>query len=283
MSQDESTYADYRKTSGMRNAGESRVEVGKKSRSSQMTSLVQPKDRNRQFALALAGVGVVALLSAVLLQPFRELLLVLGTIGIYGAALAYLLPEEDEIRSDVATSVYTTQNRDRAELIRELGLSEASVYIPTDDGARLFVPRNLSNELPDTTDVKSQRLLRDRDGVYGASFRPSGDWLYDSVQRVDGKLIFALDSPDRLLELLGDILVHELGLVDEIETEVATTNDYATVVGYNCRYDSIQFDHPVTSFIGVGLAAGLGHPVVVEHHAVADDAKAFEAMFCWEL
>ncbi|SFR67050.1 hypothetical protein [Halogeometricum limi] len=247
------------------------------SRIRQLTGTVQRSSQRRRLAFVLAAVGVLTLLVAALLEPYRELLVVLGVFGVYAAALVLFLPEHDSIRSDVATYVYATQNRDRIELVRELGLSDASVYVPTSSGCRLFVPRNEQFELPDPAELASRRLLRDRDGIRGATFRPCATWLYDSVQPIDG-----VDSPTELAEVLRDTLVDEFQLVDSVESDVDSGGGTVVFELTNCRYGGAQFDHPVTSFLAIGMVAGLGRPVTAEQRATEDDATTFEVVLSWE-
>ncbi|MFC7197242.1 hypothetical protein ACFQL4_25700 [Halosimplex aquaticum] len=169
----------------------------------------------RRTAVGLAALGFIGVAWAAMLPSLRDVLLVLGSIGLFGGLLTFYLTPERFVAADVGRGVFETMADDRAALVAELGLTEQRVYAPVGDAGervRLYVPQYEDYELPDR-DALTESLVVPRDEAgRGATFAPTGRPLYESfTEALPGQ---PPGQPGPLAEQVGDALVEQFELLD---------------------------------------------------------------------
>jgi len=242
-------------------------------------------DRSRKVeygrtAVGLAVVGVAALVGAIAFPVVREVLLIVGSIGLFAAVLTRFLMPEQFLPIDVAEGVYNGVAESRRGLIGELGLTGDPAYISTEEGSiRLFVPQYDETPLPDPEDVRSAFVVSERDGQRGVTFTPTGAALFREFKRTLQEPL--ADRPSEVAFQLSEGLSGGLELVDpgDIDVEAATTS--VTVELSDPPFgDASRIDHPLVSFVGVGLATALKASVTVADIRVDDDRAT--VTYTWE-
>ncbi|ELZ75696.1 hypothetical protein C456_06083, partial [Haloferax volcanii DSM 14919] len=139
----------------------------------------------RRTAVALAALGVAGLLGGALFPPVRETLVVLGAIGLFAAAVTRYLSPERFIPVGVGSSVFGAHAGNHAAVVDELGLQDATVYVPDADrdSVRLFVPEHRAYALPDAEALRDTFVVTDDELARGVAFDPSGGGLFDEFER----------------------------------------------------------------------------------------------------
>ncbi|WP_435186441.1 hypothetical protein [Halobellus sp. EA9] len=217
----------------------------------------------RRTAIGLVGIAVVATVAGLAIPPARTILLSLAGIGFFGGVLTLYLTPEQFIASDTGRDVYTALAENEQAIVTELGLTEERVYIPTpdtDDPAKLFVPQRDEYALPDSSSLANTIIASENPPENGVAFVPSGTRLFESFTRaLSGSLG---DTPSALGTQLTDALTAQFELVETARAEVDTTTDAITITVSGSAYGPLtRFNHPVVSFIAVGLATGLDRAV----------------------
>ncbi|WP_380677895.1 hypothetical protein [Salinigranum sp. GCM10025319] len=223
----------------------------------------------RRSAAALVVLGVAAVLGAVVFPVAREVLFILGAVGLFSGVLVRYLTPERFVTATVAQSIYESTAETGADLTAELGLEDVSVYVPTGrEGAtgvpvRLFVPQTSPFEIPDAGELTSLFVLPESDVHRGISVRPTAARLVREFEKSAGESI-ATDPADLASEL-SDGLVEQFELVDatSVESDLDARTVTLSVKGVAFA-DDMGFDHPVESFVGTGLAYWFDRPVTVE-------------------
>jgi hypothetical protein len=217
----------------------------------------------RRTALALIAVGVLAAIGGVLAASVRTVLFALAGTGIFLGVLTYYLAPEQFLAASIGREVYGAMADNEASIVAELGLSDSRVYVQSDDGiVRLYVPQNESTPLPDEDELDETFVV---DGGRGLALRPTGAPLFEEFERaLTGSLA---STPDALASQLTDALVEQFEIVESVEQSTSGDADSGqlTVGVVDSAYGPLeQFDHPVVSFLGTGLARGLDVPVAVD-------------------
>ena len=228
------------------------------------------QDHYRKTVLALIALGLAALVGAVLFPPVREVLIVLGAIGLFAAAVTRYLTPEQLIPVDIGATVFRAHAANHAALVDELGLQDVTVYVPGDeDRPRLFVPEHRSYSVPSNAELHNTFVVTDDETQRGVAFAPSGRGLFAEFDRSrDGPLG---DDPATLARQSTDALVELFELVGSATSETDVEDGRLTVRIDDCRFgDATTFDTPVASFLGVTLASGLDTPVTTELSPGAD-------------
>jgi hypothetical protein len=194
-------------------------------------------------------------------------LFILGAIGLFSGVLTWFLVPERFVTATVGESVYDAAAATGTQLREELGLSDASIYVPTRPDAtaempvRLFVPQSDPAEIPETLD--SLFVLAESSDGHGISVRPTAATLVKTFDVSVGR--DATADPEALTGQLVEGLVQQFELVDSADPEVDAARGRVTVGVEGCAYGDVTgFDHPVASFLGTGLARDLDRPVRVE-------------------
>ncbi|QLH76892.1 hypothetical protein HZS55_06060 [Halosimplex rubrum] len=247
-------------------------------------SYVQAKQTQyRRTALGLAGLGSLAGASGLILPDVRELLFVLGAIGLFGGLLTYYLTPERFVAADVSNALYSAMADDREAILDELGLADERVYTPVGERnsrVRLFVPQSAEYEIPSDDELDSFHVVPESPGERGVAFRPTGEPLYQSFEdTVTGSVA---ETPAELVPQLTDALVEQFDLVTETSVDLDANNGRLTIGVDDAVYGSVtRLDHPVASVLAVGLARQLGQPVTVETRASADERMAVQVTCRW--
>ena len=231
-------------------------------------------------AIGLAAVGVVAVGGAALFPSVREVLLIIGSIGLFSAVLTRFLTPERFLPVDVAEGIYDSVDDTRGALVAELELVGDARYVPTEGpGVRLYVPQREAASLPDSADLQSTLVVPEDDDRRGVAFSPSGKTLFREFRRtLSGSLG---DTPRSAARQLAEGASEGLELVDSANVEVDTAGRRVTMRFSGVPFGAVdRMDHPVVSFVGVGLATGLETAV-----SVADarrDGDESVVTFTWD-
>ncbi|WP_255193456.1 hypothetical protein [Natronobeatus ordinarius] len=239
--------------------------------------------RYRRTALGLAFLGGLAALGGLLLPDGREVLFALAATGLFGAVLTYSLAPGRVVAADVGERIHAAAATNGAAIADALGLADEHVYLPTTDtggvgdAARLYVPQQAGDDLlealstpADRDGLEDRRGLEDVTGPFvtdderrGLVLEPTGGPLYREFER---ELVDDLEStPVGLTTQLADALVEGFELADAATPDVDAGDGRATVaLTGSVLGDVDRFDHPIASFLAVGLAAGLERPVSLE-------------------
>ena len=231
----------------------------------------QRRTEHRRAALALGGVGAVAVAGAALFPAVRSVLLVVGAIGFFGGVLTRYLTPERFVSAEIGERVYAALAGNEAAFTAELGLQDDRVYVPVDgpEPARLFIPQRREWELPADDDLSSTLVVPESDAARGLALTPTGAPLYREFER--GSTVAPADTASALVEALAESFVETFEIVAAVDTDVDVAAGRATVdVTGGVFGDGTDFDDPVTSTLAVGLAAGLGSPIRAET-ATTDD------------
>jgi hypothetical protein len=226
----------------------------------------------RRTALGLGATGAVAAALALVVPGARQVLFSVAAIGAFAAVLTWFLTPEHVIPASVGAAVYRPLAANEDSVTGELGLSATRVYLPTEDGGRLFVPEYDSYTLP-ADPAADTFVVGDTAETSGVSLRPSAQRLFEEFEASHtGPLP---EAPDELCAHLAEGLTEGFELADGVETDVSAAENRATFEVRGCRFGPFsQFDHPVRSFLALGIARGLDAPATVEWETSgADDAS----------
>jgi len=230
------------------------------------------KARYRRTALGLAALGLVSLAGAVLFPPAREVLLALAGVGLFGGVLVYYLTPERFVAATVGEATYDAVARTGERLVGDLGLTDQRVYVPTDDGARLFVPQHEAYTIPDATALDGI-VVPDEESGRGLAVHPTGARLSREFERtVTGE---PATDPGVLADQLADALVEGFELADGASGDGEPGR--VTVEVSDPVYVGVErFDHPIASLVGVAVATTL--EVSVEVGVTTSDDDRIDAV-----
>lgn len=227
----------------------------------------------RRSALSLLGVGGLAVAAAIAFPTAREVLFVIGAIGLFGGVLTYFLTPERLVPAVVDRSIYDAVEATGEALTAELGLSDLALYVPVDaatdvgSGVRLFVPQSSRARVAADDALSSLFVAPDDAERRGVALHPTGARLLGEFRR--GASGGVADEPRELIAQLCDALVEQFELVSRADFEVDADADadagrITVAVGGGEAREATSFDHPVASFLACGLADGLDVPVELE-------------------
>lgn len=242
---------------------------------------MQPNRWTVSSALLFAGMGAVATIGGITVPSSRAVLVALAGIFFFAGAAVYFLVPTGSLRTTIDQRIHATLLANEEDLIRECDLQDLSVYVPrvtdesveTEPQAWLFVPRYADYEVPHVEALNSLFVDTISEQEQGISLRPTGDALYIEFESLlEGSVS---ESIDTLVSQLVDGIVGGLELADDIVVDIEADDNRVVFDISGSEYDlHDQFDHPLQSFLGMGLATGLGHPVVAE--TTATDSARFE-------
>ncbi|MCO8245571.1 hypothetical protein [Haladaptatus sp. AB643] len=240
----------------------------------------------RRTALALVGCGAVAALAGVLFPDARSTLFALAGTGLFAAILTYFLTPERIVPASVGKRTYAAYGALGATLRAQLGLTDETLYLPTGRGETefesvlLFVPQHAEYELPDPTTLDAGFVVADDERGHGLAVRPTGTGLYPEFSsQVKG----VAETPEDLAVQLADALVESFALSDSVTTEVGADGRSVTFGVSGSAFGSVErFDHPIPSFIAVGLARALDRPISVEQLAANGEDTEYLVRCSWE-
>jgi hypothetical protein len=240
----------------------------------------------RRTALALAAVGLLATLGGIALPDSRTVLFALGGTGLFAAALTRYLTPEQFISASVGEGIYGSLAATEAALVTELGLQDERLYLPGPDtpngvAIRLFVPQQSEYERPAPSALDSVFVLTDNEAERGIALHPSGGPLFAEFRRtLSGALA---DEPSTLATQLADGLVEQFELARSATPERTDEDGQVTFAINGSAYGAVdRIDHPVASFLGVGIATGLERAVTVETRAADGDRADYLVTCSWD-
>ena len=216
------------------------------------------RSRYRRTALGLGIVGVIAVAAGLIFPAGREVLLVLGATGVFGAVLTYYLSPGRFVAADVGERVYAALATNQAALADELGLQDDRVYLPGNesDAPQLFVPQRIEYDLP--TD-RSRPIVTDG-RERGLILEPTGGSLLTEFKQATPSEPASAPAP--LAAQLTDSLVEQFELARSAEPDVDPAEGRATVAITGSAFGDVnRFDHPIASLLAAGFATGLDRPV----------------------
>lgn len=222
------------------------------------------RNQYRKAVIALLVLGLAGFGGAALFPPVRDILVVLGAIGVFAAAVTRYISPERLIPVDIGTTVVQAHAANHASIVDELGLQDITVYMPGDEAPpRLFVPEHRSYSMPSEADLRNTFVVTEDEQQRGVAFTPSGAGLFTEFDRSrDGPLG---GDPATVARQSTDALVELLEIVGTATPETDAEGGRLTVRIEDCRVASATtFDTPVASFLGVTLASGLNTPVTTE-------------------
>lgn len=223
----------------------------------------------RRTAVALGAVGGVAVALGFLLPDVRDVLFVLGAIGVFGGILTWYLTPERVLTVSVSESIYSAVAANGTQIQRELGLQSTPIYIPTADTVRLFLPQQREFELPDSL---TDGFLTDQ-ATRGVALTPSGQALLAEFERAQA-------SPDTsslqaTATYLSDAVVEQFEIADSVSVVENNSENRIVITVEGAAFGSVNnFDHPVVSILACGLAQAHNAPLAVE--PIDETTVAFE-------
>jgi len=225
----------------------------------------QQRSEYRRAALALAGVGGVALTAAALFPAVRSVLIVVGAIGVFGGVLTRYLTPERFVSADVGERVVSALADNEAAVAAALGLQADRVYVAVDgpEPARLFVPQHREYAVPDLEALAGTLVIPDDPAQRGLALRPTGGALYQEFQRTTSG--DPPTAPDTLVDHLAEAVVETFEIAERAEATVDVADGRATVdITSGVFGGGDVFDTPAASLVAVGLAATLETPLQSE-------------------
>ncbi|WP_276253011.1 hypothetical protein [Halomontanus rarus] len=217
--------------------------------------------RYRRTALGLVALGAVATGAGILFPDGQQVLFALAGTGLFGGLLTYYLAPGRFVAAEVGERVYGAAATNEAAIVSELGLRDDRLYIPGDDTVppRLFVPQYLEYDYPETltTPIVTEGSQR------GLVLEATGAGLFEEFERT---LATDLETdPSELSTQLADALVEQFELARSADPDVDTDDERLTVGISGSAFGPVdRFDHPIASFLAVGVAVGLDSPVELE-------------------
>jgi hypothetical protein len=195
-------------------------------------------------------------------DPTGQVLITLGAGVGFVSLLGYLLGPETRTGRD--SELFSRLSYNEAAIASELGLSSTHRYVPTgreDPPVRLFVPRTTDAPVPDGSALRGTFVGDPASGDFeGLALDPTGLALLELDAEDE-----LPTSPTQLVDYLSGELVDRYELAGEVRSNVDSVGGRATVTFVDPMYGPVtQFDHPLSSFVTVGLALGLGVPVTAE-------------------
>lgn len=215
----------------------------------------------RRVALGLATIGILAIGGALAFPDARTVLFALAGTGLFAAVLTYYISPERFIAADTGERVYRGFAASTDALTAQLELTDTTIYLPAADRwrVRLFIPQSAAFDLPAPAAL-DEPLITSPDSQRGLAVIPTGATLFEPFeQALDGTVA---DTPSELLPDLAEALEQQFELVETTDVEYAVADGRVSVAVDTAVWTPIdRFDHPVVSFLAVGLVIGLETPV----------------------
>lgn len=238
--------------------------------------------RYRRTAIALAVVGLLFGGAGVVVTSAQEVLFAIAAAGLFGAVLTRYLTPEQFIPLDVSEGIYAALASNEAALANQLGLARTRLYLATDAGARLVVPEVDAYDdelLRIDDDDPAPLVVSDRAARSGLSLRPTAEPLLRAFEEQHGGALPG--EPAEAVSTLAEAVTDALELAGGVETDLDSEEGRVTFSVTDPLYgDVTTFDHPVSSFFGLGLARALETPVRVDVVTSESDHKVAALVTC---
>lgn len=241
------------------------------------------RSQYRRTAFGLVAIGLLATAGGFILPESRDVLFALGGTGLFAGVLTYYLTPEQFIAASVGEKVYSALVENGTEQAAELGLTNVAVYVPPSVGetrsTRLFVPQRADYDLPDPDEL-DRTFVTAEGSRRGVAFHPTGEGLYREFERSLSATV--ADRPEPLSDQLADAVVEQFELAGGVRTDVDASGGRATFEVSDSFFGDVdRFDHPVPSFVAVGLARALGRSVEVDVTRTEDDRGEYLITCIW--
>jgi len=248
-----------------------------------LRSVTGPLVTYRHGVVLFLLVSVGAAAGTFLYPGSRDVLIAVAGTGAFGAILLGMLVQEWFLSASVSRAIYDTLCENETRIASRLGVAETSRYVPTGReslGVRLYLSRSLDDPIPPSDALGSTAVTVD--GHYSLLLEPTGAEFVDLFERTNG----ALPEDVRAAAVaLRESVVHQFELA--IGAEVADLelpsgpgrNRLRVRVWGSVLGDPGRLDHPIRSFIGVGIARVVGGPV--ESETWLDDNENTVLVFRW--
>lgn len=214
--------------------------------------------RYRRAATGTAGIGIVAVVGALLFPAASTVLFALGGTGLFTAVLIRYLTPERFVSATVGRQIYEALAADHETLTNELGLGDKRLYTPIETGTepsiRLFVPQQAEYTVPTDEELDSVLVLPSDDRGRGVAFEPTGGALVEELRSATSA-DFGNDL-NVLADQLADGLVEVFELVDSATANTDLESSRLSIEVAGSAYGPIdRFDHPVASTVAAAVAA----------------------------
>lgn len=214
----------------------------------------------RKSALALFGLGVLALVGAAAFPTVADVFIALGGIGCFGGVLTYYLAPERVLTASVGQHVFDAVRSNTSRLVDELGLQETAVFVPRDDAVRVFRPQHPAFELPGETDRLF--VVADDPREQGVALDTAGTGLFEEFER--GLAGPFADDVTAAADQLAEAVVEQFELAGHVAPDPEPA-DGRIVFGVSdpaiTPLDAVE--HPIPAFLGTGVAGFRAEPVEV--------------------
>lgn len=233
--------------------------------------------RYRRSAVGFVLLGLLGIGGAIVFPASRSVLLALGGSGVFVGLLTWYITPERFVPVSLADKIYRTLVSNQRGLIRDLGLSDTRVYVPTPrtgggtPGTVLFIPHSDRYRLPAPDRLRDETIHSETDRSRGIALRPIGVGLFEEFERVlSGPLG---DTPGQLLGQLTEGVVEQFELAESAIPDERRSDGELVIKLNGLELGTVDdLDHPAVSFIATGLAIGLNRAVRVETEPIdADD------------
>ncbi|MFC7231048.1 hypothetical protein ACFQMM_05810 [Saliphagus sp. GCM10025308] len=224
--------------------------------------------RERLTIAGFVAIGVFCFAVGFVVSAGREVLFSLGGIGLFASILTYGVTGTRSIEARDGAEVYETCATNLEAITTTFGSSTERIYVPNPDGAesgaRLFVPAAVDGGVQDAAGfsiVDSEER--------GLVLEPTGETLFREFERELDEPVASLGTADRTVDRFAQTPFRvRHGRRRDRATGRGGRHDYH--FGERLRPPD-QFDHPVASFLAVGLAVGLDRRISFEATALSDD------------
>lgn len=248
-----------------------------------LRSVTGPRVTYRQGAVLFTLVSAAAVAGTVLYPESRDVLIAVAGVGVFGAVLFGILVQEWLLSASISRALYDTLWRNERRIASRLRVDEASRYVPSgvdSIGVRLYLSRSFDDPIPSGASLDSTVLTVD--DRYTLLLEPTGKELVDVFERTNGALP---DDIQAAAVTLREAVVQEFDLA--VGAEIADLrlstdggqNRLRVRVWGSVLGDATRLDHPIRSFIGVGLARLVEAPI--ESEAWTDDNDNAVLVFSW--
>lgn len=217
----------------------------------------------RRSAFALAGIGLLAGLLAAVVPSVRSVLLALAGTGLFSGVLVYYLTPERLVPESVVRRTFEAYGDTLEAMAAELGLSDRVVYVPRSehDDVRVFLPQQAAFSVPSDDALDDTFVVGTTPHERGVSLQPAGAGLHAEFEEA-GAAATDGDDLQEVAKTLADSLVEVFEVVDS--ARVTRGEETVTVtIGGGLAGHRLGIEHPIPSFLGVGLARATGDPVGV--------------------
>lgn len=249
------------------------------------------RQRDVRAAVGFGLLGVAAVGGGLLLPDVRATLLAIGATGLFAALFVAYLGSCSLVSEPIEEEVYAAAAANAGGLLEELELRGPEVYVPFDERTesqdvsapvRLFVPQRADYSLPDEEVLRSTRIVADGTRTRGLVFVPTGGILLNRLREDRAEPLEREREPLSIAKTLTRELVDHFELVRDTQVEETPDERRISIAVSGSRCGTVdRIDHPVSSFLGAGLATAMDQSVTVDV-SVEDERADFVVTCHWD-